>query len=766
MPRASRRRARRPWTSVSSRCAPIGYSLRLEGLGRRGDRRTAQGDCLGHIINSARRGILLDPVRAARVQVDGPLALRASAPAAAITVLLIEDNAADARSVQQLLSRADGSFAVTPVRRVVDALVRLAIDDFDIILLDAGMLEAGVSEALDRMRTAAPGAPIVLLTGARDDALALRAMREGVQDFIVRGNHDGAGLGRSLRYAIERQRSHDTLREREARYALAAEGANDGLWDWNLRTDEVYFSPRWCGLLGLEASPVECGPGFWFSRVHEEDIGALRLDLDRHLAGETDHFSSDHRLRGKDGTYRWLRVRGVASRDQHGPLRIAGSLTDIHDQRRVAEESCSDPLTGLANGAVFKDRLGAAITRATRNPACGFAVLLCDIDGFKTINGGLGRSVGDDLLVTIAARLAALLGPADTVARLGGDEFAVLLDGCNDSGQADGVARRIHDQLNAPLRSGGHEVFVSISIGIVMSSQSHETPEECLRHADIAMYRAKASGTGGHAVFDLDMHHRAVERLQLENDLRRAVERREFQVHYQPIVALDTGDVWGFEALVRWEHPDRGLLMPDTFVPLAEETGLIIPIGWQVLDMACRQLASWQSVPGKTPFISVNISGLQIAQPDLHAQVNAVLHETGCAASDLRLELTETMRVESTDSGVRKLAALRDLDLRLCIDDFGTGYSSLTYLQRLPTHTLKIDRSFVRDIATKPEIVGIIMSLAKSVDMCVEAEGIETVDQLDCLRKLGCRSGQGFLFSKALPAADANAVVHTQFATR
>jgi len=260
------------------------------------------------------------------------------------------------------------------------------------------------------------------------------------------------------------------------------------------------------------------------------------------------------------------------------------------------------------------------------------------------------------------------------------------------------------------------------------------------------------------------MHQQAVERLQLEHDLRRAVDHREFHVHYQPIVALDTGEVWGFEALVRWEHPEHGLLMPDTFIPMAEETGLIVPLGWQVLEMACQQLAGWQEAPGPTPFVSVNISGLQIEQPDLNVRVSTVLRETGCLASNLRLELTETMTMDSAESNVEKLTRLCELDLQLCIDDFGTGYSSLSYLRRLPTHTIKIDRSFVNDIAGKPEIVGTIMSLAKSVDMCVEAEGIETDDQLACLRKLGCQSGQGFLFSKALPAAGADAVVSSQLA--
>lgn len=572
-------------------------------------------------MNSAGRGILLDPARPRRAQVQRPLPLRSPALSAPIKVLLVEDNLDEARSVQRLLGGRRGAFVVTRVGNVLDASQRLAKgdDEFDLILLDLGALDADVTDTLDGMRTVATGAPIVLLTRERDDAVALQAMRGGAEDFIVRGVDDAAGLDRSLRYAIERHRSHDALREREAGYTLAAEGANDGLWDWNLRTNEVYFSPRWCSMLGLDPLQIGSDPSAWFSRVHEDDVATLRLDLDRHLAGETEHFASDHRIRGRDGTYRWMLVRGVARRDQHGPTRIAGSLTDIHHSKLVEERLGRDVLTGLANGTFFKNRLRAAVARAGRDADYQFAVLLCDIDGFKTINGGLGHSVGDDLLVTIAARLAAVLTPTDTVARLGGDEFAVLVEGCDAPAHAQAVAARIHEQLKAPLRSSGHEVFVTTSIGIAMSASGHATAEECLRDADIAMYQAKAAGPGGHAVFDRGMHRRAVERLQLENDLRRAVDRREFKVHYQPIVALETGDVWGFEALVRWEHPDRGLLMPDTFIPLAEETGLIVPIGWQVLDMACRQLATWQAVPGKTPFISVNISSRQIEQPDLNA---------------------------------------------------------------------------------------------------------------------------------------------------
>jgi len=608
-------------------------------------RSTVLGTNVGQIIDKAGRGVIVHTARRARPGADGSRTARVSPRGDVLKVLLIEDNLDEARHFERLLETGEAACKVTRVGRVRDALRRLAAEDFDVILLDLCLPETDVADLVSRVQTAAPGMPIVLLTGRRDDALAVRAIRGGAQDFIVRGGDDASLLDRSLRYAIERQRSDDALRESEVR----------------LRRDAL-----------------------------------------------------------------------------------------------------SDALTGLPNGSFFKNRLRAALARARHQAPNRFAVLLCDVDRFKTINSGLGHSIGDDLLVRISARLGAALSPADTLARLGGDEFAVLLEKCQEPARARRIAERIHDQLTAPLQSHGHEVFVSTSIGIAMSSPRHETPEECLRDADIAMYQAKASGRGRHAVFAPAMHQQAVERLQLEHDLRRAVDHREFHVHYQPIVALDTGKVWGFEALVRWEHPERGLLMPDTFIPMAEETGLIVPIGWQVLEMACQQLAGWQEAPGPTPFVSVNISGLQIEQPDLHARVSNVLRETGCLASNLRLELTETMTMNSTESSVEKLTRLCELDLQLCIDDFGTGYSSLSYLRRLPTHTIKIDRSFVNDIAGQPEIVGTIMSLAKSVDMCVEAEGIETDDQLACLRKLGCQSGQGFLFSKALPAAGADAVVSSQ----
>ena len=598
--------------------------------------------------------------------------------------------------------------------------------------------------------------------------MAALAVRSGAQDFLVKRHINAHLLARSLQYAVGRHRYQDALRDSEERYALAVKGANDGLWDWDLRTNEVYYSPRGMRMLGLAEADVPGHPDVWFSRVHDMDVQGLQQDIERHLAGETDHFSHEHRIRCQDGSYRWILSRGVAQRDQRGAKRMAGSFTDIHERRVVEErlraDALSDALTGLANWTLFRDRLRTALAKAKRRPDHRFAVLFLDLDRFKTINDSLGHSTGDQLLVEIAKLVDDVLRPGDTFARLRGDEFAVLVEGCWKPSHANRVANRIHAALKDPLYLDGHEVFVSASIGIAMSSPRYENPEECLRDADTAMYRAKAAGRAGHAIFDRQMHQRALEQLNLENELRRAVARGEFCVHYQPIVSLDSGTVQGFEALVRWEHPERGLLMPDTFIPMAEESGLIVEIGWLVFEEACRQAVAWENASVPTPYVSVNFSGRQIKQPDLVGRVEQVLRGTGCKASNLRLELTERMIMETDESGIGRLASLSNLDLQLYIDDFGTGYSSLSYLLRLQTDAIKIDRSFVSALTGEPAVVGAIIALARSLDMRVEAEGIETRAQLTRLRELGCEIGQGYYFSRALPPAAASDLIETRLA--
>jgi diguanylate cyclase (GGDEF)-like protein/PAS domain S-box-containing protein len=566
----------------------------------------------------------------------------------------------------------------------------------------------------------------------------------------------------------ERMHAVQALKRAEERLTLAAEGANDGLWEWDLRSGEFYHSSRWRAMIGVEL-PFDIGrPEEWFDRVHPDDIAPLKEALEAHLSGKTESFEYDHRIRHEDGAYRRFLCRGLAVRGAgRRAIRIAGSLTDTTEQAKAQEQLRSaafvDPLTGLCNRAVFVERLGTRLDEFKRRPHSGrFAVLYLDLDRFKIVNDSLGHLIGDELLVAVSRRLETCLRQGDALARLGGDEFAILLNGLSDEQQANAIAFRIQAALAGSFSLGGREVFTSASIGIACGSTTYATPDEIMRDADTAMYHAKSHGKARHELFDADMHLRARDRLGLENDLRRASAANDFEVKYQPIVSLASGMCVGFESLVRWTRNGEAI-SPAVFIPIAEELGLIEPIGTWVLQEACRTFADWQRRYHTSTLdcITVNVSSRQLVQQNFLFTVEQAVRGAGLEPSNLRIEITETALMDSPGEAAEVLRELRNFGAKIYLDDFGTGYSSLSHLHKLPVDALKIDRSFVRSllIPDRPAIVESILALARTLNTSVVAEGIETDVEARELERLGCTHAQGFLFSRPLSKQDAERLI-------
>ncbi len=564
-------------------------------------------------------------------------------------------------------------------------------------------------------------------------------------------------------------RTHE-LQQSEERFRLAVSGSQHGVWDWDLVSNTVFYAPRWKELLGCAPDQVSNAPDEWFRRIASGQLSEFFEMLSDLRAGHETVLDTELEMTHADGSTRWMLCRAASHRDAQGHVvRLTGSLSDISElkaaQERLRQIANHDRLTGLPNREVFTDRIALGLAAAKKDASHGFAVLFGDFDGFKTINDSLGHSVGDAMLVRAADVFRENLRDCDTVARFGGDEFAVLVDHVDSLEQVELAANRLIDAFSEAYMLRGHEVVTTLSLGIVMSSDAYETPDEMLRDADAAMYQAKTSGKSRWQRFDETMHEASLQRLNIGHELRRATASmarmdEALTLHYQPIVNLSNGEIAGFEALVRWNHGERGCVRPAEFIGIAEETGLIMDIGEWTVRRACEWMAAWRRSGGadRPMVVHVNLSRRQLAHTGLVPMLRRVLEDTGVRPKDLKLEITESTAMDDRADVIAVLGQIRELGIGLAIDDFGTGHSSLSCIRQFPIQTLKIDRAFLVNMTNHREhsaLIHAIVELADNLNLDVVAEGIEDAAQLSQLQAMDCGYGQGFYFSPAVTPFEA-----------
>ncbi|HKR11428.1 MAG TPA: EAL domain-containing protein [Pyrinomonadaceae bacterium] len=676
-------------------------------------------------------------------------------------ILVVEDESIVALDIQDRLESLGYEVPIT-VASGEKAIEQAGVLRPDLVLMDIqlqGRMD-GV-EAADEIRRLF-GIPVIYLTANADHPTVERAKVTEPFGYVIKPFEERE-LHTTIEVALYKHQAEHKLVESEERYRLLAELSPEAII---VQSDDliVYANPAAANLFGASTVATLLGRSVAdFIHVdHRQNFSARA----RHLRESQQSDLKAEKFVTLDGQIRDVEVV-MAAVTYDGKPATQILTRDITERRRAEEQllhdAFHDSLTGLPNRALFIDHLKLAVNHSRRRKGYLFAVLFIDLDRFKVINDSLGHMVGDKLLVATARRLESCLREGDTIARLGGDEFTILLDGIKDHGDARRVAERVQELLAEPFDLAGRELFVTASVGIKYSGNDDEQPEDLLRDADTAMYCAKTFGKAQYQVFDTKMHTSALTNLQLESDLRRAIERDEFRVNYQPIVSLQSGRISGFEALVRWHHPERGVILPSEFISFAEETGLVLQIDRNVLKQACLQMHKWQETLPVTRKMkmSVNLSCKQFMQPLIVEQVQEILAETGLDPRSLKLEITESVMMERGDHAMNVLERLSQAGIELSLDDFGTGYSSLSYIHRFPVTTLKIDQSFIKRIGGEQneEIVRAVVALARNLGMEVVAEGIETVVQLDQLRALNCEKGQGYYFSNPVDVESATRLI-------
>lgn len=682
-------------------------------------------------------------------------------------VLLIENDEANAKPLVELFAGLAPKLYQLEICTYYEAGLMAALSsDYELILVAETLGIHSAKVFLQELRKQLPDHPpaIVLLDKEQPDSEATAAAEAcGAVDYLFSKHLKQDMLCRVLKQNLQLAELESELHASQERYQRVAEGANDCLWDLNLENHQISFSPRWQSHFGYNDNATGPVQKLWFERIHKDDRDAFDTALTEHIQGNTAYFESEQRLLSQQGDWLWTTCHGLRNLAPDGTMHLAGSITDISKNKAIENqlqhEAGHDPLTGMPNRNLLTDRIRTALARTKRQSHYRFAVLFIDFDHFKTVNDSLGHVAGDKLLVTIAKRLAKSMRDTDTVSRIGGDEFAVLVEDAGNVNDVLTVAEKVLVTIGTEVNLGSNAITVTGSIGIAIGSEDYLQVDDILRDADTAMYRAKSAGRNRYEIFDASMQAKAAGLRETVSDLEETLEKKAFVLHYQPIVALDSGKVQGIEALLRWPRPGHGLLKPEAFIAVAEENNLIEPISIWVLEQALADLKEVNNncTGDHLPYVSVNLSAINFKKIDLAKVIRQALDKTQLQAKQLVIEMTEITLLQQRASAYVALKAVRALGVKVCIDDFGTGYSSLSYLHQFSFDALKIDESFVNNIETQRHslaIVRSIIALAKSLNLDIIAEGVETELQRRVLQIQGCTQGQGHLFSNALPTEE------------
>jgi diguanylate cyclase (GGDEF)-like protein/PAS domain S-box-containing protein len=586
----------------------------------------------------------------------------------------------------------------------------------------------------------------------------------GVNHTVLERDVTPALLEAVAGHAKERALLESELVTLRDRFALAARGAFEGMWEWEVTPGKFYYSQRWCELLGLDRADVGEAIEDWLGRVHANDVSGLSADLNGHVNGRLPVFQNEHRIRTADGEYRWVLARGIAERDENGQAtRVSGSLIDVTAYRQretdVREQSRHDAVTDLPRQQVFLERLARAVEVRRSYSDYGFAVLMVQVDRFALIRDSFGQDGADEVLSLASERVQSCVTQDEVICRYGEDRFAVLIENIEDPSEGTTVADKVHRTFETPLEVREQKLYVTVSIGMTSSARDYGTVDELITDVSAAADHARESrkqGAARHQIYNTSMRIEALTLLQLEIAMREAIEREEFQLHYQPVVAVATGKLVGFEALMRWLSPTRGRVSPGEFIPVAENTGLIVPIGRWAVQEAARQLKAWEDEFGLNGAlaININVSGRQVQDAELQAVVADAIQQAGIPPRCIKLELTESVLMENAEFAIEFIQRLRTTGCQLYVDDFGTGYSSLSYLHRFPVDGLKIDKSFVDELDGTEQsgvMIKTILEMAGNLGLDVVAEGIETEEQVAQLSGLRCPHGQGYHWAAPLP---------------